>query len=550
MSGTAGEPYPPTLPPVEDGTYVELVYCLRPAGAGDFAQPQRVCIMDSAYVGRRDDGQWYGPEIALPEEDTQTSRFHGVFVVDRERHLGLTYHDLGSANGTSIAGEPVTRCPVVAGTCLRLGRNPGRSELRVVAVNPTRPRPESFWSEGQYGPLWGECAPLRRMFASLDALVGEAKQCPVIVVRGPSGSGKKAVAWELLRRWEGPALDRVPYVDGRWMSAEPNQLAAMLDHDVAAVVVDKLHGLSMRGQEDLRKWLADLVGAASPRRPRRAIVLLEHKGPSYHEPELRHDGLVKQLRSAPTIRLPSAVTCGRGEVELFAHKFLKKYQDDAPSGCRFQIGSVKLTDAALDLLREEPWPGNWRQLQAAIEMAALTVAIDGRDEIETTDLQLGYSEVNLPLEILFEMPLSAAEDIFGRAYLTWKFRKWAGNLSWIAHEAKFTKRGMLKKVKEMGLHDGEQIVWPQFEPWVLFNPQSQRDALRLGFSLPSSAGWLKLVAHSGGDAEAARTSLIELLTKYKASAVEDQLKVQVSRDECDPARLARALQRSGRPLDT
>jgi hypothetical protein len=218
MSGTTGEPLRSSATPVEDGTYLELVYRVRPAGASELGPPQRLCVTEVAYVGRRDPSQWVAPEIELPESDTQTSRCHGVLVVHREPLLALTYHDLGSENGSSIAGEPIAQCTVTAGMCLRLGRSAGRSELRVLSVQPVRPPPATFWPEERYGALRGECAPLRQMFAGIDALVREAAACPVVAIRGPSGAGKKAVMWELMRRWEERVPDQLPYIDGRWLA--------------------------------------------------------------------------------------------------------------------------------------------------------------------------------------------------------------------------------------------------------------------------------------------------------------------------------------------
>lgn len=552
MNWTNGEPQRSRAVLAEEGVYPELVYSLRPAGAGEFGPPERICIMDNAYVGRRDAESWFGPEIALPEDDTQTSRFHGVFVVQRAEHLSLIYHDLGSQNGTCLAGEPVTQCPVVAGTCLRLGRGAGRSELRVLGVDPVRPRPDDFWPRSTYGPLRGECAPLRRMFANLDALAVDARASPVVAVRGPDGSGKKAVAWELIRRWEGPALDEVPYVDARWLSADPDPhpLAHHLEREAGVVILDKVHGMSGRQQLALHDWVRDRLHGGRAGRSPRLILLLRPEDPAHDASQPRSRELVKLLRSVPSIRLPGAPICGRDEVEQFARHFLARYQADAPTGCRFQVRRCRLTAEALELLRDEPWPGNWLQLQRVVEMAALGVAIDGREAIEPDDLPLGYSDVDLPLEILFEMPLASAEEVFRRTYLAWKFRKWAGNLSWVAHETNFSKRGLLKAAKDVGLHDGDQIVLPQYQPWPLAQPQRRREHLWLQVSLPSSSGWLKLIEHKRGDVEAARALLLNLLHGHAATTVEAALAKQVRRDECDPAALARALARSGAPRST
>jgi hypothetical protein len=312
-------------------------------------------------------------------------------------------------------------------------------------------------------------------------------------------------------------------------------------------VIDKLHGLSHAQQAELHDWIAARLRAPAATGPRRLVLLVEHRGPADPEPELRHRDLVKLLRALPTVRLPSAATCGREEVGRFAREFFARYQRDAPVGCRFQVKDCELTEHAVARLQAAPWPGNWRQLQAAVEMAALTVALDKRKQVEAADLQLGYGESGLPLEVLFEMPLASAEEIFRRTYLLWKFRKWAGNLSWVAHEADFSKRGLLKTVKEIGLHDGDQIVLPQYEPWALCHPQRRRDELRLRLSLPSSAGWLKLLELRGEAVEPARELLLSLLRKHPATAVESALARQVRLEECDPTGLARAFARRGAP---
>jgi len=512
----------------------ELVYSIRPCDSSRYSEERRTLVVDRVYVGREDTDTVSAAEIRFPEGDEATSRFHGVVFITSDGEV--RYQDLGSENGSFVGDERVQSCALRPGVVLRLGRAAGRSTLKVLAVSPPPEDTGSLWGDARFHGLRGRSLPLRRAFAESSRLA-RLDTCPrAFVVRGPPGSGKKAFLWELFRAW-GMPLHRVPYVDGRWvLGARADEFRRLLLEQRQVVIIGHIEGLPV----DEQRVLADLLRERKQGHPSLVLLVEEPTLPPC-EPQLIERNLMKTLRTMPYLSLPGVAQCGPTEIEEFAHHFLEKYKKESPPGGRFCVQNCEFSTRCLAAVCEAVWHGGWRQLRAAVEFAAFSVALDGRETIEETDLRAGFSESSLPLELLFEMPLAEAEEVFRRAYLMWKVRKWAGNMKWVADEVDFTRRGLLKAAKMSGIHDGEQVVLPAIERWQVSEPRYLREERRLRVSVPSSVMWLRECVRQGLDTEIARATLLELLDAHTAAKIERHVEWQIQRGRCDPVKLKKTL---------
>jgi transcriptional regulator with GAF, ATPase, and Fis domain len=141
-------------------------------------------------------------QIELKEQVTAGSSVNaGLVVADRAvsrvhaqltpKTDGLWVRDLGSRNGTTIAGVAVVEGRVPPGAVLRLGT----TDI-AIAYGASKP-PDQLWPEKSFGPLLGRSAAMRQLFAQLARL---AESSAAVLVTGESGTGKELVARALHER--------------------------------------------------------------------------------------------------------------------------------------------------------------------------------------------------------------------------------------------------------------------------------------------------------------------------------------------------------------
>jgi two-component system, NtrC family, response regulator GlrR len=122
------------------------------------------------------------PGSPLLIADRAVSRIHAELLPLED---GLWVRDLGSRNGTYIAGVKVTEARVPNGAALRMGA----TEI-AVAYGPPEPV-LGAWSEATFGPLLGASFAMREVFAQIARAAG--KGAPALIT-GEPGTGKEIVA--------------------------------------------------------------------------------------------------------------------------------------------------------------------------------------------------------------------------------------------------------------------------------------------------------------------------------------------------------------------
>ena len=114
--------------------------------------------------------------------DRAVSRLHAEIA---PRDDGLWVRDLGSRNGTFVAGVKVVDARVPAGATIRFGT----TEI-AVSYDPPGP-PKSLWNEPSFRGLVGASTSMREVFAMVSEL---AKGDAAVLIVGEAGTGKDALA--------------------------------------------------------------------------------------------------------------------------------------------------------------------------------------------------------------------------------------------------------------------------------------------------------------------------------------------------------------------
>jgi DNA-binding NtrC family response regulator len=123
-----------------------------------------------------------------------------------------------------------------------------------------------------------------------------------------------------------------------------------------------------------------------------------------------------------------------------------------------EVPMKSFSTAALNSLRNLPWPGNVAALTNAVKTLALTSL---SSEIGVDDVAQIAAEFNpnvapanahgLPLEL----PLREARDIFEQVYFTHHLRAEGGNMSRVADKVGLERTHLYRKLKQLGIKPGK-----------------------------------------------------------------------------------------------
>jgi DNA-binding NtrC family response regulator len=118
-----------------------------------------------------------------------------------------------------------------------------------------------------------------------------------------------------------------------------------------------------------------------------------------------------------------------------------------------QVPLRAMSTAALNRLRQYPWPGNLAQLEAVVKSAALLAA---GDEIIPSDvtaaLATGDEAVATVLgQLPLDVDLRRARDAFERAYFEYHLAREGGNMSRVADKVGLERTHLYRKLKQLGV---------------------------------------------------------------------------------------------------
>ncbi len=202
---------------------------------------------------------------------------------------------------------------------------------------------------------------------------------------------------------------------------------------------------------------------------------LEQKGLGLILNKLEKYGV--RLVCATSMPLPRLVEEGAFDARLFqainglalAVPSLREHSEDIPDLARQALARLIETGqspprhfsaAALNLLRDESWPGNLPQLDNAVKTLTLT-ALSKEITAEDVSRVLGQfappvspstAQYALPLD----QPLREARDEFERIYFEHQLKKVGGNMSRLAESVGLERTHLYRKLKQLGISIGKE----------------------------------------------------------------------------------------------
>ncbi|MBK8062732.1 MAG: sigma-54-dependent Fis family transcriptional regulator [Betaproteobacteria bacterium] len=116
----------------------------------------------------------------------------------------------------------------------------------------------------------------------------------------------------------------------------------------------------------------------------------------------------------------------------------------------------RLSTAALNALRQQNWPGNLDQLEAAVRNLALTAL---EEEIQLGDVERVLAAHSAPAsagELPLDQPYREARDAFERMYFEFQLAREHGSMSRVAERTGIERTHLYRKLKALGLSVGKR----------------------------------------------------------------------------------------------
>ena len=385
------------------------------------------------------------------------------------KETGFLLQDLGSKNGTWVAGVRVKEAWLEAGMPLRIGNTVIRFEHASGTIEIDLSRREQFYE------LVGHGVRMREIFAVLEKV---AASDLTVLVRGETGTGKELVARAIHRaskRSQRPLVvqdcSAIPanliesilfgHERGSFTGAADRKRGCFEVADGGTLFLDEIGELDISLQPKLLRVLetrevqrvggtrmipVDVRVVAATNRDLRQMV---NEG-TFRE-DLYYRLSVVQVDLPPLRERPE-------DVSALAHQFL---EESAKRGAHHgEETHFTITRDAMTKLQAYPWPGNVRELKNTIERA---VSLADGPELGMHDL-LPASQKTPPVifpggtaehfvdnEIPFKDAKQKVVDAFEAQYLKAVLDKHGDNISRSARAAGLTRYHLRELAKRYGL---------------------------------------------------------------------------------------------------
>ena len=305
--------------------------------------------------------------------DTSVSGTHCEIIASE---TGFLLRDLGSSNGTWVAGVRVREAWLEPGMPIRVGRTVIRFEHGSGSVEIDLSGREQFYD------LIGHGVRMREIFAVLEKV---AASDLTVLVRGETGTGKELVARAIHRaskRVQRPLVvqdcSAIPanliesilfgHERGSFTGAVARREGRFKQADGGTLFLDEVSEIPPSVQIKLLRFLQEReferVGGNETVKVDVRVVAATNRNLKQRVEDGRfREDLYYRLKVVQLDVPPLRVR--RSDIPLLAHAFLKKYADENDRAVQ------GLSEEALQHLMIYPWPGNVRELENAIERAVV-----------------------------------------------------------------------------------------------------------------------------------------------------------------------------------
>jgi len=301
-----------------------------------------------------------GADLRL--QDRAVSKFHCEFSINNDQ---VTLRDLGSRNGTQVAGVKVREAYLEHGATLLLGRTRLRFELDAALLSLPSSTAASF------GRLLGGTEAMKQVFALLE----RATSSPLVLLEGEAGTGKSEAAHAI---HEGSPVAHGPLVVVEGGALPPDQIEATLFGGPGAPegalraaaggtlyladICDLPGRAQLRLAQALERRSIPPAGGSGAPTPLAFRLIASTRRDLRTEVNLRRfRAELYYLLSVLEIRLPPLRERPEDIPLLYRH-FASELRPDAPP----------LSPEQAEDLQGHGWPGNVRELRAYAERCLAT----------------------------------------------------------------------------------------------------------------------------------------------------------------------------------
>jgi len=408
-------------------------------------------------------GKAHDNDLVLP--DDTVSRHHCELARGAQ---GIQVRDLGSTNGTKLAGARVESAIVPPGSVLKVG------EVEI-AIRPAQQKVEVPPSDRtELGPAIGKSLAMRTIFGILERI---APTEATVLLEGETGTGKDVLARAIVahsQRTSGPFVvvdcgavsysliesELFGHERGAFTGAVSSRQGAFELADGGTVFLDEIGELPLDVQPKL-------------------LRVLETK-------EFRRVGGNKTLRSnvrvvAATKRdLMREVAAGKFREDLYfrlavvpiAVPPLRARRDDIPllvehilevASAANGMPKLRVSTETMQGLSAHDWPGNVRELRNVLERAIYMAQATGSTEIGVVALPAGSHDAGGAFQFdpakSYRETRAKYDAEFEKRYVKWLLARHGGNVSAAAREARMDRKhlhDMAKKHSLRGETEGDE----------------------------------------------------------------------------------------------
>ena len=404
------------------------------------------------------------PDVDLPLQDPQISRHHCHIEVDQD---GYRLRDLGSKNGTFIAGVRVNDAFLTTGSEWRLGQH------RLVFRTTPETVEIRFSGCNQFHGMIGNSLAMREVFGVLSRV---APTHATVLLEGESGTGKELAARAIHQqgsRRDGPFVvfdcSTIPkdlleselfgHTRGAFTGAVADRKGAFEQSHGGTLFLDEIGELSLDLQPKLLRALdtgqVRRVGGASQISCDTRIVAATNRNLKRLVDE---DGFREDLYyRLAVIQVPLPPLRKRVEdIPILVEHFLLDLAKQTGKG------PLQVSFSTMDKLKRHKWPGNVRELRNFVERAA--VLAEG-DRVETRFLKLGpavtktdsanaedlLGQFHWADDLPFKDAKSRLVEAFEKSYWTKLLEQTSGNVSKAARVAGVHRKSVEYILKKLEL---------------------------------------------------------------------------------------------------
>ena len=408
---------------------------------------ERVCDGTELGVGT-------APANHLVLSDPTVSRHHFVLSVTP---LGVMLRDLGSTNGTTVAGHRVETGYVKHGSIIGAGASTLRFESLADQVR------EPLSADDRFDHVMGSSVAMRRLFAVLPRI---AASDATVLIEGETGTGKSLIAEGLHRespRARGPFVvadcgaiapsliesELFGHEKGAFTGAVARRIGAFESAQGGTLFLDELGELPLDLQPKLLRALEERtikrVGATERVRLDVRVIAATHRDlrEAVNQGQFRMD-LFYRLNTV-RLRVPSLRERRDDIPALVAHFYEQLAEDGSPP------------PELVASLQGRSWPGNVRELRSAVERAVmlgdpdlLEHASEPPSGLHDPSARPTEDEACFAQGVSFRVAKERMTLRWERWYVTELYRRNGGNLSAAARAARMDRthlRELLQRSK-------------------------------------------------------------------------------------------------------